>query len=406
MFLMLWNYLRGYVIIEVSGFSVERFINLAIHKGIYLWGINRNVNGIILKVGIKGFKMLKPCVRKTKCHIKIVKKIGLPFLLHKYRKRKILATGFLFFILILYILSSFIWTVEITGNNRIDKNAIIDYSIEAGLKPGVFRNTIDLRQLEKDFMNHFSEISWIAISVKGTKATIELTETIKKTEIIDRTKPCDIIAKKNGLIISIATNAGTPKVKAKDVVDQGDLLVSGLLVIGEGEEQKKQYIHASAQIKAKLWYQFELSENIKYNDKIFTGQTKKDYSIQIKDKKINVLKASISYSNYDKISDTKLLNLGGDFELPIKLIVDEYKEYTLEPKTRTSEQIKKMIEAQIEDTISRELGDNIQIIDKSINYTALKDKVTAKVVITTIEDIGQEKEIEGSTVSGTFGKNN
>jgi similar to stage IV sporulation protein len=130
-------------------------------------------------------------------------------------------------------------------------------------------------------MNRFSDISWISISVKGTKVKIEVTETIEKTQVIDRTTPCDIVAAKNGLIVSIVTNAGTPKVKAKDVVEQGDLLVSGQLLIGEGAEQKIEYVHASAQIKAKLWYEFDLSEYIKYNEKIYTGQTKKGYNINI-----------------------------------------------------------------------------------------------------------------------------
>jgi similar to stage IV sporulation protein len=401
MFLTIWNYLRGYVIIEVSGFSVERFLNLAIHKGIYLWGIKRNAKGIILNVGIKGFKLLKPCAKKTKCHIKIITKIGLPFVLHKYRKRKILVSGILFFIVILYFLSSFIWTIEITGTNRIDKKDIIDYSVESGLKPGAYKNHMDLRQLEKKFMNNFPDISWISISVKGTKAKIELTETIEKTQIIDRTKPCDLVAAKNGLIISIVTNAGTPKVKVKDVVEKGDLLVSGQLLIGEGAEQKIEYVHASAKIKAKLWYEFDLSENIKYNEKIYTGQTKKGYSINIKDKKINLLKASVSYSNCDKISNVKKLDFGGDFEFPISLVVDEYKEYTLDEKTRTEEQIKKIIGAQIEDLVKNKLDQNVEIVDKNIKYTVLGDKVTAKVIITTIEDINKEVEIGGNTAGGS-----
>lgn len=37
MFLALWNYIRGYVIIYVTGFSVERFINMAVTK-VYLYG--------------------------------------------------------------------------------------------------------------------------------------------------------------------------------------------------------------------------------------------------------------------------------------------------------------------------------------------------------------------------------
>ena len=49
MFLALWNYLRGYVIIYVTGFSVERFINLAVNRGIFIWDIiperNRDYEG-------------------------------------------------------------------------------------------------------------------------------------------------------------------------------------------------------------------------------------------------------------------------------------------------------------------------------------------------------------------------
>jgi len=79
MFLSVWNYLRGYVTIEVSGFSVERFMNLASHKGIYLWDIKKYKSKIQMKVSIKGFKLLKSCAKKTKCKIVIVEKKGCPF---------------------------------------------------------------------------------------------------------------------------------------------------------------------------------------------------------------------------------------------------------------------------------------------------------------------------------------
>lgn len=397
MFLTIWNYLRGYVIIEVSGFSVERFLNLASHKGIYLWDITRCDNGITVKVSIKGFKMLKSCAKKTKCHIKINVKNGFPFVMHKYRKRKILAFGILFFIGVLYFLASFVWTVEIIGNERIDKQELIAYSIKVGLKPGTYKNNIDLRVLEKNFMKEFKDISWISISTKGTKAKIELTETIAKTDIIDRTKPCNIVASKNGLIVSIVTNAGTPKVKQKDVVEQGDILVSGELIIGEeGSEQKSKYVHASAEIKAKLWYEFNLEEYIKYNEKIYTGQTKKLYALEIMDKKFNIQNTSILYKDYDKISDVKQLSFGGDFSLPIALIVDEYSEYTLQERSRSIEELKGLIEIKLDKTVKEQFDQTVEIVDKSIEYQNEGNKITAKVVITTIERIDKVVELEGA----------
>jgi hypothetical protein len=96
----------------------------------------------------------------------------------------------------------------------------------------------------------------------------------------------------------------------------------------------------------------------------------------------------------------KKLDFGGDFEFPISFIVDEYREYSLNEKTRTEPEIKKIIETQIEDIIKNKLDKNAQIIDKNVKYTVLGDKVTAKVVITTIEDINKEIEIGRSTISG------
>lgn len=37
----IWNYLNGYVIIRIEGLSLERLLNLALTKNIYLWDVKR-----------------------------------------------------------------------------------------------------------------------------------------------------------------------------------------------------------------------------------------------------------------------------------------------------------------------------------------------------------------------------
>ena len=37
----IWNYLKGYVIIRIKGLTLERLLNLALSKDIYLWNVNR-----------------------------------------------------------------------------------------------------------------------------------------------------------------------------------------------------------------------------------------------------------------------------------------------------------------------------------------------------------------------------
>ena len=98
-FKILLNIILGYVTVEVEGYFIERFINLCNSQKIFLWNLKRtHSTRIIINIGIKDFKKLKPIARKTKCRVKMQKKKGIPFLLHKYQKRKIF---FIFFLLII-----------------------------------------------------------------------------------------------------------------------------------------------------------------------------------------------------------------------------------------------------------------------------------------------------------------
>ena len=93
------NYIIGYVNIKVESYFLERFINICISKKIFLWNVKRKKSTILYaNISIKDYKRLKEITKKTKSRVKIESKKGLPFLLHKYRKRKIFLG---FFILVL-----------------------------------------------------------------------------------------------------------------------------------------------------------------------------------------------------------------------------------------------------------------------------------------------------------------
>ena len=114
MFLRIWlNYIIGYVNIKVESYFLERFINICISKKILLWNIKRQKSSILYaNISIRDYKKLKQIAKKTKSKIKIENKKGLPFILHKYRKRKIFL-GFLALIILgLIITSNFIWNIE------------------------------------------------------------------------------------------------------------------------------------------------------------------------------------------------------------------------------------------------------------------------------------------------------
>lgn len=79
MLLDIIRYVRGYLQIRVSGSSVERFLNACSHRGIYLWGLRPVGQAYEMNITIKGFRQLKPVLRKTGTRVVIIKRTGLPF---------------------------------------------------------------------------------------------------------------------------------------------------------------------------------------------------------------------------------------------------------------------------------------------------------------------------------------
>ena len=71
MFLALWNYICGYVIIYVTGFSVERMLNMAINKGVFIWDIQYDKNRVRIKTAIGNIGTIKDCCIKTGCKMSV-----------------------------------------------------------------------------------------------------------------------------------------------------------------------------------------------------------------------------------------------------------------------------------------------------------------------------------------------
>ncbi len=216
--LKLWNYSRGYVIIRVEGFSKERFLNLVVNKNLYIWDIEQKHNFLYMKISLKGYRELKPLWRKANVKVKIVKKIGVPFFTYKHRKRKIIFTGVVFFVLALYILSSFVWRIDISGNERVPTEEIVTFLATKDLKIGTFKHRISPVDIENRLLQNFGDFSWVSLRKVGTTVEIVISENIEKKDIIDRDTPCDIVASKDGIIDSIATSEGDAVVGIGDVV--------------------------------------------------------------------------------------------------------------------------------------------------------------------------------------------
>lgn len=212
-------YILGYATISVEGYFIERFINICISKNILLWNMKRKKSSFLFtNIAIKDFKKIKQIAKTTKCHVKIEKKKGLPFLLHRYKKRKIFIGLLIAITLIIFALSNFVWNIEITGENNISKEELLNELNQYGLKTGILKTKVNTKEIINNIRLNRDDIAWVGMKIKGTNIIVEVVEADKKPDIVNENEYCNIISDKEGVITKINVQNGTALVKVGDIV--------------------------------------------------------------------------------------------------------------------------------------------------------------------------------------------
>lgn len=397
LFLRLWNYIRGYVIILIEGYFIEKFINICAHRQIYLWDINRRKGcALTLKVSIKGFKLLRPVARKTKCRVRIVRKRGLPFLFNRYRKRKTFVLGAVLFILLLYALTSFIWAIEIEGNKALEKDVILERLGQTGLKTGVLKYGIDTEKAVNSLMLSLKELAWASISIKGTKVKVQVAERKIPPALIPKNEPCDIVARRDGVIHSIAVKDGMEIAKAGDTVTRGQILVSGSIPV-KGEEGRFRLVHSIATVIARTWYEKQKPVETIVFEKERTGNKKDKYFLLLFSKRIGIWGGKVGFKEYDMVEIRKNLSIGKDMVLPLGLANERYFESITKEKEISQEEAKQIAADKAKNEIMQEIPENARIIRTSLNYRETSDgAINAVISVECMEEIGRPVRIGGN----------
>lgn len=385
------NIIIGYVNITIEGYYIEKFINSCRVNGIYLGNIKREKSTIIhTSVPVKEYKRVAKISKKNKCKIRIDKKRGLPFFIHKYRKRKIFAISLIILVCALTILSKFVWNIEINGNTTVSSNDILEIAKSEGLEVGKFKGKINAKQIVEKIRMERSDISWVGIKINGTNVSIEIVEADAIPKIIDKNDYCNIVAKNDAMIVSAEAQNGTLKVKEGDVVKKGDILVGGWL---EGKYTGTRYVHADGKVMAKVWHSKKEKIYYKQTIKNETGKKEKKYSVDINNFEINLYKRLSKFEIYDTISTEKKLKISSNFYLPFKLIVKENYEVKNNEKNYTKEEAKNIGIDKISNELKVEIANSGDIVNEYINTNESDEYIEIEVIYEVLENIGTEEKI-------------
>lgn len=369
-FISIIKYMKGYLLVHLTGYAPERFLNMCSKRNILIWNLQSTEDGYIFHISVEAYKSLRPILKKTKTRARIIEKHGLPFYLYRYRSRKIFALGILLFAAMMFYTSGFVWNIEINGNSYLSEETILNFLTEEHAAFGTKISDIDCAKLEENLRSAYPEVIWTSIKIYGTKLTVDIQENLlpEQSYSVQEEEICDIVAAKDGTITYMITRCGTPVAHIGSEVKKGDCLVSGEIAINSDYGDIAGYFYecADADIHAQVTYVYEELIAKTYKEKIFSEEPSVYYTLQIGDIVIKNLFASIPEELYDETIENRQLRLGKNFYLPLFLKKITCHSYRLEKKEYTDEEAKKLAEEHFLQYLTNLEEKGIQIIEKNV----------------------------------------
>lgn len=391
--------------IRVSGFSMERFLNMASYRNVYFWDVDSSGTGLQMKTSLAGLREAEYCAAKTGCTLEVLARGGLPARYRRFRRREALWAGALVFAAGLFLLSSFVWTLEIEGNQRLEEESLLSACARLGLSPGVWKKSVDMDAVTEGLLAQFHDLSWVSVSMDGTKVTVRLAETIEAPEVVEKERPCDIVAAKDGLILSISAERGTPLVEPGDVVKAGEVLISSL-VTGEteGETPYRAQTAAAGSVKAKTWMEWSEELPLVYTEKEYTGEEKTDHALLLGDMAVNFFRPAQEEDCDEEVISEKYLSLG-DAEFPVGWRKTRLRYYREAELSRTVEEAKTELETSLRQKAEDALREDGVLEHMEIRYEVYADCVRVVATAEMTEEIAETKEKGADAGNESSGEN-
>ena len=373
----------NYYDIKITGKDVKRFIR-NLHKiGINFYNIKYLDKSVIIRVNKCDYLKIKKI--KTIYKIEIVSFYGVARCNNFINKYKIfLIILFIGFILFLG-LTNIIFDVEVIHNNKELKESILSSLKEKGISKHRFCVSFKKKEKIKNKIldKYKDKIEWLEIKRYGTKYIILLEERKNKTNIEDNT-PCDIVAKKNGIVTRISASNGEVIVKKDQYVKKGDVLISGSIYKNDNIVATTK---AKGNVYAETWYTVSVELPYHYYEKSKTNKSKKSISIKF-------LNKNIRFNKYKSFDINNIYSISNNL-LPIEITISNI------TKTKVIDQVYTMENAYFKASeiakkrLIDSIGKDIKItFEKKLKLSQINSKIYIVIFYKVIENITDYKDVD------------
>lgn len=398
--------IKGIIKISVEGFFIERFINLCLQQDVEIWDVERiNEGTIYVKFFYESYEKICAIAGATRCEIKILEKNGAPFLIDKYKHRKIFAALIAIVTMVITITNMFIWNVEIIGDFSIPIEEIKSILEEENIKSGVMKRDIDIEKIKLNVILQREDIAWIGISFHGNKAIVEIVEKELVEEDIYKDTVGNIISDKSGIVEKIYVAEGTAIVKKGQIVEKGTVLISGIVSNGITTKaaidgwlpvSEHRMVRADGEITLKTTYVEKTKIPFEKDLVTKTGNVEKWYKLKINNYVINLTNKVTNFEKYDTITEEKVFSLFGQIKMPITLVEERFEEIKIDRIKYTKKQAEDLGIITNNEKLKEIIPLDAQKVNYYTNVRENEEYLEIETIVQCLEKAGTYEKIEGN----------
>ena len=388
------NLLRGSVRVRVESAWPERILNLCSARRIELreprW---HSATELSFSVSRRDFPAFKRAVANTGAQWSLERKEGAPYFLGRFRRRHALLAGLAVFAALLVVNSLFIWDFEVSGNDTVPAEKILRVLAKNNVHRGTFVHSFRSQDLCNHALLDLPELSWLTVNVRGCRAYVVVREREAVPEIVNERQPTNIVAKRSALVTRVLALDGRAMVQKDAVVQEGQLLISGVVETGGAENPSidTRFLAGRGKVWGRTWRELSVKIPLTYEAKSYTGQEIRKNALLWGEKRLKIQKDSSNIGvNCDKIINQTKWTLGGSFALPVTWETETYLPYETVTLTRTREEAETLGRAVLEEQLASLLGAEDSVTDAKFTSAAQGNMLLVTMSAECLEQIGVE----------------
>ena len=311
--------------------TIQNLIKLGIQ--LYEMNIAEEVNLTFL-IRRSDYSAVCKYAQKQGINLSIRSKQGLFWSLYAMLGRPVLAGGLLLCLALFMFLPTRIFVLVVQGNVTVPSRLILEEASACGIRFGVSAREVRSEKMKNGLLSRVPQLQWAGINTYGSRAVISVRERSQEQEHVNHAGVSSVVADRDGIILSCTVSSGNPLVAPGQVVQAGQILISGYTDCGLSIEATRAEGEIFAITRRELTVKTPSYQQNR-GDQIHKTQK---FSLLIGKKRINFYKGSgISDASCVKMYSKYVLTLPGGFTLPLALISETVTQYETAKTLRDEE---------------------------------------------------------------------